>query len=93
MTRVTPASRRQPAPWTRLVLQKLVRFPPLPKEQMVLLRRCLQKHREWRVAQEEMGDAHYITDVRSPRSSQLEKSVQERILEALRIRSCKRIVL
>ena len=31
----------KPAPWTRLVLQKLVQYPPLAKEMMVKLRRVL----------------------------------------------------
>ena len=72
----------KPAPWTRLVLQKLVRFPPLEKTAMVLLRRCLDVHREWREEQNQIGDAHYITDTRSHEAAQQEKSLQERILEA-----------
>jgi len=72
----------KPAPWTRLVLQKLVRFPPLEKTAMVLLRRCLDVHREWREEQNQISDAHYITDTRSHEAAQQEKSLQERILEA-----------
>jgi hypothetical protein len=71
----------KPAPWTRLVLQKLVRYPPLAKEMMVLLRNCLDKHREWRELQQQIGDAHYIADPRSDEAAQHEKALQERILE------------
>jgi hypothetical protein len=72
----------KPAPWTRLVLQKLVYYPPLAKEIMVLLRRSLQTHAEWREEQDQIGDAHYLADVRSQETMRLEKSVQERIVEA-----------
>ena len=72
----------KPAPWTRLVLQKLVYYPPLAKENMVLLRRCLKKHEEWREEQNQIGDAHYLSDARSQEDTQLEKSVQQRIMEA-----------
>jgi hypothetical protein len=71
----------KPAPWTRLVLQKLVRYPPLAKEMMVLLRNCLDKHQQWRVEQQQIGDSHYIADPRSDEATQKEKALQERILE------------
>jgi hypothetical protein len=48
----------------------------------VLLRRSLQKHAEWREEQDQIGDAHYLSDVRSQETMRLEKSVQERIAEA-----------
>ena len=72
----------KPAPWTRLVLQKLVRFPPLSKETMVVLRRCLGVHQAWRTEQDQIGDGHYIPDTRSQDATEMEQALQQRILDA-----------
>lgn len=47
----------------------------------MLLRDCLNRHQQWRVEQQQIGDAHYIADPRSEDATQREKALQERILE------------
>ena len=48
----------------------------------MILRRSLDKHQEWRREQEEIGDAHYITDTRAPAAVEKEVSLQDRILSS-----------
>ena len=78
----------KPAPWTRLVLQKLVQYPPLPKATMAVLRRCIDQHRAWRREQDLIADAHYLADPRDADKASLEHALQQRIIEA---RETKRI--
>jgi hypothetical protein len=72
----------KPAPWTRLVLQKLVHYPPLPKTTMAVLRRCIGHHRAWRREQDLIADAHYLADPRDADKASLEHALQQRIIEA-----------